>query len=59
MDKWHSDFDGFMKQFWGMDSQDAGMDAQQLNRYRDLDAKEAALTFGDDYDLDRIDRGWN
>ncbi len=57
MDKWLSDFEGFMKQFWGMDSRDAGMDAQQISHYRDLDPKEAALIFGDDYDLDRIDRG--
>ena len=55
MDKWLNDFDGFMQQFWGIDSRDAGMDAQQISRYRDLDPKDAALIFGDDYDLDRID----
>lgn len=55
-DKWLSDFNCFMKQFWGMNNQDAGMDAQHLSRYRDLEPNEAALTFGEDYDLDRIDR---
>ena len=58
MDKWLSDFEAFMKQFWGMDLNDAGLDQVQINRYRDLTPKEAALTFGEDYDLDRIDRGW-
>ena len=58
MDKWQSDFEGFMKQFWGMDLNDAGLDQEQIIRYRDLDPKEAALTFGEDYDLDRIDQGW-
>ena len=37
---------------------DAGLTDTELSRYADLEPKEAALQFGDDYDLDRVDRGW-
>lgn len=30
----------------------------ELSRYSDLQPKEAALTFGEDHDLERVDRGW-
>ncbi len=58
MDKWLGDLDGFMKQFWGIDHVDAGMDERTLARYRDLPPKEAALAFGEDYDLACVDAGW-
>ncbi|KGM57481.1 hypothetical protein N799_05280 [Lysobacter arseniciresistens ZS79] len=56
MDAWTYHFDAFMKRFYGIDHRDAGMDDAQLARYRDLSPEEAAKTFGEDYDLDRIDR---
>lgn len=58
MDKWLNDFDGFMKQFFGIDSNDAGVSEERLIPYRNLPPREAALEFGEEYDLDRIDRGW-
>ena len=59
MDAWLTEFDFYMKKFFAIDHQDAGMDEHQLARYRDLPAREAALTYGEDYDLDRVDQGWN
>lgn len=38
--------------------QDAGLTDTELSRYSDLQPKEAALTFGEDHDLERVDRGW-
>ena len=48
----------FMKRFFGINHEDAGMDEKDLARYRDLSPEDAAKTFGEDYDLDRIDRGF-
>lgn len=58
MDKWLSDFDGFLQQFYGIDVLDAGVSEEQLIPYRCVPAREAALEYGEEYDLDRIDRGW-
>ena len=58
MDTWLTQFDAAMKRFFGIDHADAGMDEVQLGRYRDLPADEAAMEYGLDYDLDRIDTGW-
>ena len=55
---WLHHFDASLKRFFGIDHNDAGMDAEQLKRYEDLKPQEAALTFGQDYDLDRIDGPW-
>ena len=38
--------------------QNAGLTDTELSRYSDLQPKEAALTFGEDHDLERVDRGW-
>lgn len=37
----------------------AGLTDTELSRYADLEPKEAALQFGEDYDLDRVDQGWH
>lgn len=58
MDTWLTDFDLYMKRYFAIDHIDAGMDEQQLERYRDLPARDAALAYGEDYDLDRTDNLW-
>lgn len=59
MDTWLAAFDRALKRHYAIDHVDAGMDEAHLSRYRDLPPHEAALTFGEDYDLDRVDTGWN
>ena len=58
MDTWLAQFDAALERHFAINHIDAGMDAQQLARYRDLEPEEAALTFGLDYDLDRVDGPW-
>jgi len=58
MDKWLSEFDAAMVKLYAISSEDAGMDDELINRYRDLGPGEAALMYGDDYDLDRVDGWW-
>ncbi len=55
---WLKAFDTELKQRFGIDHSDAGMDEVQIARYRDLDPQDAAHAFGEDYDLDRIDGPW-
>lgn len=59
MDQWLTKFDQAMVKFFAINHHDAGMGATELERYRDLEPREAALTFGNDYDLDRVDDGWH
>ena len=47
-----------MKQLFSIDHDDAGMDEEVLSRYADLSPREAALVFGEDYELQRTDIGW-
>lgn len=58
MDNWTYHFDAYLKRFHAIDHTDAGLDEQQLAGYRDLKPREAALTFGRDYDLTRVDGPW-
>ncbi|HEY9544925.1 MAG TPA: hypothetical protein VIR56_02895 [Solimonas sp.] len=55
---WLREFDAAMVKFFAIDHQMAGMDDEVLSRYADLLPREAALMFGDDYDLSRVDIGW-
>ncbi len=56
--EWLRDFDVAMKSLFAIDHIDAGLGNDHLARYADLPAREAALQFGEDYDLSRIDIGW-
>lgn len=51
---WLEAFDEAMLTFFAIDHADAGMDQFLLECYQDLEAREAALTFGKDYDLDQV-----
>jgi hypothetical protein len=58
MDTWTHNFDECLKRYFAIDHIDAGMSEQDLARYRDLTPQDAALTFGQDYDLNRVDGPW-
>ena len=47
-----------MRRSFAIDHEDAGMSEEVLLRYVDLSPREAALQFGEDYDLQRIDIDW-
>ncbi len=55
---WLCAFDVAMEWFFAIDHDDAGMSEEVLLRYVDLSPREAALQFGEDYDLQRIDIDW-
>jgi len=56
--EWLNAFDEAMLGLFAIDHSDAGMDEFLLGCYADLPPREAALAFGDDYDLDRDDALW-
>jgi len=56
--EWLKAFDEAMLGLFAIDHSDAGMDECLLGCYADLPPREAALAFGDDYDLDRDDALW-
>jgi len=55
---WLEAFDEAMLGFFAIDHADAGMDQYLLGCYSDLPAREAALAFGEDYELYRVDTFW-
>lgn len=55
---WLCRFDDAMKELFAIDHDDAGMSEEVLLRYADLEPREAALQFGEDYDLQRVDINW-
>ncbi len=55
---WLCKFDDAMKMLFAIDHDDAGMSDEVLLRYTDLSPREAALQFGEDYDLQRVDISW-
>ncbi len=57
-EEWLKAFDEAMVGLFAIDHSDAGMDEFLLGCYADLPPREAALAFGDDYDLDRDDALW-
>jgi len=55
---WLQDFDTAMRRYFLIDHADAGMGETELARYADLRPHDAALQYGEDYDLQRIDINW-
>ncbi len=55
---WLQDFDTAMKRHFLIDHADAGMGEEELARYADLRPHDAALQYGEDYDLQRVDVDW-
>jgi len=55
---WLRDFDTALKSMFAIDHEDAGLGDVELARYADLAPRDAALQFGEDYELQRVDIGW-
>lgn len=55
---WRGAFNAALQSHFAITIEDAGLSDAELARYVDMEPKEAALQFGEDYDLDRIDQGW-
>ena len=55
---WLEAFDEAMLSFFAIDHADAGMDQCLLECYSHLPAREAALAFGENYELSRVDTFW-
>ena len=52
---WLRDSDASLKSMLAIDHKDAGLGEIELMRYADLPARDAALQFGEDYELTRIE----
>lgn len=55
---WRDAFNAALQSHFAITIEDAGLSDTELSRYADLEPKAAALQFGEDYDLDRVDQGW-
>lgn len=58
MDQWTQQFDEHLMRYYAINHHDAGLTDTELARYQDLPPSEAALAFGEDYGLERVDQGW-
>lgn len=56
--KWLRDFDNALRKYLALDRAGAGITDEVLARYADLPARDAALQYGEDYDLQRTDLDW-
>ena len=56
--QWRTGFNTALQAHFAISTDDAGLTDTELARYADLEPKEAALQFGEDYDLDRVDQSW-
>lgn len=56
--QWRDAFNAALQAHFAITIQDAGLTDTELSPYADLEPKEAALKFGEDYNLDRVDQGW-
>lgn len=52
---WLTAFDEYLVKFYGINHVDAGLDDELMLGYVDLEPREAALVYGEDYDLHPID----
>jgi hypothetical protein len=55
---WLQEFDNAMKRLFSIDHDNAGISDEQISWYADLSPREAALQYGEDYDLQRVDIDW-
>ncbi|MCA0324371.1 MAG: hypothetical protein LCH89_02020 [Proteobacteria bacterium] len=56
--QWRNGFNAALQSHFAITIGDAGLTDTDLVRYSDLPPEQAALQFGEDYDLDRVDQGW-
>lgn len=55
---WLREFDAAMLFFFAINHEEAGMNERELAWYGDLLPKDAALAYGRDFDLCRVDTFW-
>ncbi len=55
---WRDAFNAALQSHFAITIEDAGLSDAELARYVDLEPKAAALQFGEDYELDRVDQSW-
>ncbi len=55
---WLDAFNAALQAHFAITIEEAGLSDAELARYVDLEPKAATLQFGEDYELDRVDRGW-
>ena len=55
---WRDCFYAQLKTLFGINASDVNMTNADLEHYQDLEPREAALVYGEENDLTRIDRGW-
>lgn len=54
-ESWLAAFDEHLLELFGINHVDAGLDDERMLAYTDLEPREAALVFGENYDLDPLD----
>ena len=54
-ESWLATFDKHLLKLFGINHVDAGLDNERMLAYTDLEPREAALVFGEDYGLDLVD----
>lgn len=52
---WLEAFNKHLTTLYGINHKDAGASDEELLRYTDLEPREAAIVYGEDYDIERID----
>ena len=55
---WLMEFDKALQEHLAIARHDAGITDEVARRYADLPPDEAALQYGEDYDLQRVNRDW-
>jgi hypothetical protein len=55
---WLVEFDKALQENLAITRHDAGLTDDVVRRYADLPPVEAALLYGEDYDLQRVNWGW-
>jgi hypothetical protein len=56
--KWLQEFDVSLQKCLAIDRCGAGISDEVVFRYADMSPRDAALQYGEDYDLQRIDLDW-
>ena len=54
-ENWLAAFDEHLLKLFGINHVDAGLDDERMLAYTDLEPREAAIVFGEDYGLDPVD----
>lgn len=54
-ESWIAAFDAHLMKLFGINHLDAGLVDERMLAYTDLEPREAALAFGEEYELDPVD----